>query len=407
MTRLGTVWQSQDLFPTDPDIIPLSTDNSSTYTFTRGSYAIACIRRENICYIHVWPEMFFRLTYSADSLRRLHPGTIFACLLLFFISIAQLLEFFERSDFYYTDTKSHTADYVTAQDQISTLYPTPAPTQGGGSTVDSGEGTASSSSVSRVQNSNGSRSEIVSEQLLYLTIVTFCTMAFVGGLILALKGLRRFTDRLNGNESEDNNRVLRLMNALNFQVAHSRMHGDFRRTEMEMAFQRLLGDMESGSSEIENRGLQPHQIARLPRHVYAGERDNSVPQRAATAPSTSTCGQLGISSEESLSLERELKSDDIPTVHASTGSLNGPTTYCKPEPQLDGKAGTVSSCPISTDAPDPNGRTCAVCLEPFEVGEDLRTVACFHRFHCRCIDRWLVQDSTCPICKMHALGEDD
>ncbi|KAI5058296.1 hypothetical protein GOP47_0026466 [Adiantum capillus-veneris] len=43
---------------------------------------------------------------------------------------------------------------------------------------------------------------------------------------------------------------------------------------------------------------------------------------------------------------------------------------------------------------------CAVCLEDYTDGAVLRMLPCNHRFHCSCIDAWLINwRSFCPICK--------
>ncbi|WJX56175.1 hypothetical protein P8452_41856 [Trifolium repens] len=52
---------------------------------------------------------------------------------------------------------------------------------------------------------------------------------------------------------------------------------------------------------------------------------------------------------------------------------------------------------------DDEGGTCAVCLEDFEEGEELRTMPeCLHSFHVPCIDMWLHSHSSCPICHASA-----
>jgi E3 ubiquitin-protein ligase SDIR1 len=43
--------------------------------------------------------------------------------------------------------------------------------------------------------------------------------------------------------------------------------------------------------------------------------------------------------------------------------------------------------------------TCSVCLEQVAVGDLLRSLPCLHQFHVNCIDPWLRQQGTCPICK--------
>ncbi|CCM05369.1 uncharacterized protein FIBRA_07584 [Fibroporia radiculosa] len=53
--------------------------------------------------------------------------------------------------------------------------------------------------------------------------------------------------------------------------------------------------------------------------------------------------------------------------------------------------------------PDAIGReTCPICIVDFEEGDDLRVLPCegHHRFHCECVDQWLLElSSSCPICR--------
>lgn len=46
--------------------------------------------------------------------------------------------------------------------------------------------------------------------------------------------------------------------------------------------------------------------------------------------------------------------------------------------------------------------TCSVCLEQVNVGELIRSLPCLHQFHASCIDPWLRQQGTCPVCKFRA-----
>lgn len=44
--------------------------------------------------------------------------------------------------------------------------------------------------------------------------------------------------------------------------------------------------------------------------------------------------------------------------------------------------------------------TCSICLEQVDRGELVRSLPCLHQFHAGCIDPWLRQQGTCPVCKL-------
>ncbi|XP_061615065.1 E3 ubiquitin-protein ligase RNF6 [Phyllopteryx taeniolatus] len=50
------------------------------------------------------------------------------------------------------------------------------------------------------------------------------------------------------------------------------------------------------------------------------------------------------------------------------------------------------------------GRACSVCINEYAQGNKLRRLPCAHEFHIHCIDRWLSENNTCPICRQPILA---
>jgi len=51
-------------------------------------------------------------------------------------------------------------------------------------------------------------------------------------------------------------------------------------------------------------------------------------------------------------------------------------------------------------------KECSICLDSYRVGVNLKELPrCQHIFHADCIDTWLTQKNTCPLCRLPILGE--
>jgi len=48
---------------------------------------------------------------------------------------------------------------------------------------------------------------------------------------------------------------------------------------------------------------------------------------------------------------------------------------------------------------------CAVCIENFETGTQVRYLTCGHPYHKKCIDPWLMEKGSCPQCKVDVLKQ--
>lgn len=47
---------------------------------------------------------------------------------------------------------------------------------------------------------------------------------------------------------------------------------------------------------------------------------------------------------------------------------------------------------------------CSICLEKYQLQDQVRRIPCFHEFHVHCIDPWLAQKAVCPVCKHPVVG---
>ena len=48
---------------------------------------------------------------------------------------------------------------------------------------------------------------------------------------------------------------------------------------------------------------------------------------------------------------------------------------------------------------------CAVCMAPFEAGDEVSGLPCSHAFHKLCISNWLERQPSCPLCRAPAIHE--
>ncbi|XP_046438523.1 protein goliath-like isoform X2 [Daphnia pulex] len=57
----------------------------------------------------------------------------------------------------------------------------------------------------------------------------------------------------------------------------------------------------------------------------------------------------------------------------------------------------------NTDKEVSEAECCAVCIEPYKASDVVRLLPCRHEFHKVCVDPWLLEHRTCPMCKMDIL----
>ncbi|VDO28560.1 unnamed protein product [Haemonchus placei] len=67
------------------------------------------------------------------------------------------------------------------------------------------------------------------------------------------------------------------------------------------------------------------------------------------------------------------------------------------------RTGGYPAASVRLPVPENEIERCTVCLCEFETGEEVRNLRCTHIFHVNCIDKWLVYNKKCPVCRLDQL----
>ena len=50
---------------------------------------------------------------------------------------------------------------------------------------------------------------------------------------------------------------------------------------------------------------------------------------------------------------------------------------------------------------------CVICIEPIRNDTQCRMLSCFHIFHSECVEKWLIENASCPMCAKVLVSKDD
>ena len=67
----------------------------------------------------------------------------------------------------------------------------------------------------------------------------------------------------------------------------------------------------------------------------------------------------------------------------------------------------VRALPLRTVSSSEHVQACPVCLEDMEAGSEVRTLPCNHFFHAACVEGWLKQKNSCPMCREELPAADE
>lgn len=79
-----------------------------------------------------------------------------------------------------------------------------------------------------------------------------------------------------------------------------------------------------------------------------------------------------------------------------------PDVVAPVDPRVAARKRLIDGCTFTKAAANVDivsEKTCTICLEMLQIGEQLRGLPCMHMFHRDCVDIWFEQSVRCPICR--------
>lgn len=108
-----------------------------------------------------------------------------------------------------------------------------------------------------------------------------------------------------------------------------------------------------------------------------------------------------VSSSRQTSLPLPPSSETISSASASTAPSNSTGLSGASSSAMEATSSASAAAPgEEVTGSESEESVCAICLEDFEEGDEVRVLACSHVYHRLCIDPWLQSSSNCcPLCK--------
>jgi len=156
-----------------------------------------------------------------------------------------------------------------------------------------------------------------------------------------------------------------------------------------------------------NRSDTPLQTAlQVIQSAYNGVRAGAAAafgvSRGRSATGTSTRpSSLHLAFERALqdnNYEELLRLQELLSRRSTTGDARAKKPRGASKAMLEKK--TTKRKATAHDKEDTDGQKeqCVICMEDIKQGTTLKVLNCGHKFHSRCIDRWLKRKATCPVC---------
>ncbi|RXN07528.1 E3 ubiquitin-protein ligase RNF130-like protein [Labeo rohita] len=97
------------------------------------------------------------------------------------------------------------------------------------------------------------------------------------------------------------------------------------------------------------------------------------------------------------------KEDTVTMAHEGTGDIVAVMITESFGKEILGFLEKNQTVLVSVMETEPDFNHCAVCIEGYQLNDVVRILPCKHVFHKMCVDPWLNEHCTCPMCKLNIL----
>jgi hypothetical protein len=145
------------------------------------------------------------------------------------------------------------------------------------------------------------------------------------------------------------------------------------------------------------RGLNPTEIALIGKMIYSSAEHIKLRKSKSFKDFEDHNPEAKKEPEAEAGLKHSMPNSGYGPLHAEDSPRDSGNTNSMLDEELEKG---LKAVPVKSKPGGGDDAKCSICLSDFEVGDQIRVMPtpCSHEFHVPCIDGWLAEKGTCPLC---------